>query len=410
MITGFDILFFWVSRMIMLGIELTGEVPFREVHIHGLVRDADKQKMSKTKGNVVDPLLIMDKYGTDAVRIALLLSAAAGNDIALKDDRMDSGRTFANKLWNASRLLFMNMERSGITQWSPGPSELKSDAIEDAWIFDRLAQATEVVNRALELHRYHEAAQTLWDFVWREFCDWYLEVKKLRFRENSGVDTHWQATLTVYESALRLLHPLMPFVTEELWQRLIHGTAANAGQPKSISLAQYPAAHRPADADQQIRSFELLQQVVTAARELRADNKLNPKATIDATLYLQGVQFAEADLAAIGTLAKLNLRQQLDKLNEHKGLIRSAPEFDLQLHAEAPPANAQNGVPSSDARARVLKEIESYERLIENSNRQLNDEIFLSKAPEKVVATLRAKLADYQEQLAKNKKLLENLG
>ena len=116
MITGFDILFFWVSRMIMLGIELTGEVPFREVHIHGLVRDADKQKMSKTKGNVIDPLVIMDKYGTDAVRIALLISAAAGNDIALKEDRMESGRTFANKLWNASRLLFMNMERSGITR------------------------------------------------------------------------------------------------------------------------------------------------------------------------------------------------------------------------------------------------------------------------------------------------------
>ncbi len=409
MITGFDILFFWVSRMIMLGIELTGEVPFREVHIHGLVRDADKQKMSKTKGNVVDPLLIMDKYGTDAVRIALLLSAAAGNDIALKDDRMDSGRTFANKLWNASRLFFMNMERSGITEWAPGTAALTSDAIEDAWIFDRFAHATEVVNRALELHRYHEAAQTLWDFVWREFCDWYLEVKKLRFRENSGVDAHWQATLTIYEAALRLLHPLMPFVTEELWQRSF---TAQPRMPGSRNPFRSPRIRRMlfrAVNASRFRPFEFLQQVVTAARELRADNKLDPKATIDATLYLHAEQFAEADLAAIGTLTKLKLSQQTGKLTEHKGLIRSTPDLIFNSMPNLPHQAPQNGAPSGDARARILKEMESFERLIENSNRQLNDETFLSKAPEKVVATLRAKLADYQDQLAKNKKLLENL-
>jgi valyl-tRNA synthetase len=407
MITGFDILFFWVSRMIMLGIELTGEVPFREVHIHGLVRDADKQKMSKTKGNVVDPLVVMDKYGTDAVRIALLLSAAAGNDIALKEDRMDSGRGFANKLWNASRLLFMNMERSGVTAWTPGGA-VESDAIEDIWIFERLRYASEAVNRALEVHRYHEAAQTLWDFWWREFCDWYLEVKKLRFTENSGVDAHWQATLTVYESALRLLHPLMPFLTEELWQRLIHGAGTNPEQAKSISLAAYPVAVLAAGDGARARTFELLQEVVKAVRELRADNKLDPKATIEATLYMHAAQFAEEDLAAIATLTKLKLEQRAGKLEEHKGLIRSTPEFDVQLHAAPPPA-AQNGSSSGDAPARITKEIESYERLIDNSKRQLSDETFLSRAPEKVVASLRAKLADYEEQLAKNKKLLEGL-
>jgi valyl-tRNA synthetase len=408
MITGFDILFFWVSRMIMLGIELTGEVPFREVHIHGLVRDADKQKMSKTKGNVIDPLVIMDKYGTDAVRIALLLSAAAGNDIALKEDRMDSGRGFANKLWNASRLLFLNMERSGVTAWTPG-GPVDSDAIEDAWIFERLGYATETVNRALELHRYHEAAQTLWDFWWREFCDWYLEVKKLRFRENSGVDAHWQATLTVYESALRLLHPLMPFLTEELWQRLIHGAGANVGQAKSISLAAYPTAGRPSSGGARVQAFGLWQEVVKAARELRADNKLDPKGMIDATLHLHAALFAEADLAAIGTMTKLKLEQRTGKIGEPQGLIRSTAEFDLQLHVAPPPA-AQNGAASGDARARIVKEIESYEKLIENSNRQLSDETFLSRAPENVVAALRAKRADYEEQLAKNKKLLEGLG
>jgi len=407
MITGFDILFFWVSRMIMLGIELTGEVPFREVHIHGLVRDADKQKMSKTKGNVIDPLVIMDRYGTDAVRIALLLSAAAGNDIALKEDRMDSGRTFANKIWNASRLLFMNMERSGITAWTPGGA-VALDTIEDHWIFGRLAHATEVVNRALEVHRYHEAAQALWDFVWREFCDWYLEVKKLRFAENSGIDAHWQAALTVYEAALRLLHPLMPFVTEELWQRLIHGPGANAGQAKSISLAAYPRPLTVSIDGGHIRAFNLLREVVTAARELRADNKLDPKETLDATVCLHACRFEEIDLAAIGAIVKLKLEQRHGRLESHKGLIRSTPDFDLQIHAAAPAAT-QNGSAGGDSRARILKEIESFEKLIESSDRQLNDQTFLSKAPEKVVASLRAKVADYREQLAKNKNLLDNL-
>jgi valyl-tRNA synthetase len=363
--------------------------------------------MSKTKGNVIDPLVIMGKYGTDAVRIALLISAAAGNDIALKEDRMEAGRTFANKLWNASRLLFMNMETSGITSWTPPATLPAAETTEDAWIFHRFEQATAIVNRALELHRYHEAAQTLWDFVWREFCDWYLEVKKLRFREGSGVDAHWQATLTVYEASLRLLHPFMPFVTEELWQRLIHGPGIETGQPKSISLAHYPKPLEAAGADDRVQRFELLRQVVTAARELRADNKLEPKAILDATLYLHGGVFALEDLAAIGVLAKINVTQQSGSIAEHRGLIRSGPEFDLQIHA-APPA-AQNGAGGSESYARIAKEIENLERVIANSERQLQDPTFLGKAPEKVVAGLRAKLVDYQDQLAKNKKLLEGL-
>ena len=172
LICGFDILFFWVSRMMMLGIEMTGDVPFREVHLHGLVRDADKQKISKTKGNTVDPLLIMDQYGTDACRIGLLISASAGADIALKTDRLESSRAFANKLWNASRLLFLNMERSKITSWTSAP--FPQEHLEDSWILGRLSEAATTVNTALAAHRYHEAAQTLWNFVWHDFCDWYL--------------------------------------------------------------------------------------------------------------------------------------------------------------------------------------------------------------------------------------------
>ena len=260
------------------------------------------------------------------------------------------------------------------------------------------------VNRSLELHRYHEAAQTLWDFVWHEFCDWYLEVKKLRFREGSGVDSHWQAALTIYEASLRLLHPFMPFVTEELWQRLIHGDAANDKQPKSVSITAFPMA-AASEENSATRLFGLLQEVVTSARELRADNKLDTnRSSMPLSIFIRPA-FQLEDLAAIGSLAKLQLKQRQGAIAEHTGLIRSTPDFDLQLHAAAPVAAAQG----SDSRARLEKEIESLERLIANSDRQLSDETFLSKAPEKVVATLRGKLAEYREQLAKNKKLLEGL-
>ena len=168
-----------------------GEVPFRQVYIHGLVRDADRQKMSKTKGNVVDPLVVTEKYGTDAVRMALLQGAAPGTDIVLTEERMESSRAFANKIWNAARFLFLNMERSGVepwfpTAWSsscPRPRPHLEVPIEDRWIFSRLNAAAEQANRAIEQYRYHEAAQVLWHFFWHEFCDWYLELKKLRFQE-----------------------------------------------------------------------------------------------------------------------------------------------------------------------------------------------------------------------------------
>ncbi len=399
LITGFDILFFWLSRMIMLGIEMTTQVPFREVHIHGLVRDADKQKMSKTKGNVIDPLVIMDRFGTDACRIALLLSASAGADIALKEDRMESGRSFANKLWNASRLLFMNMERSGVSGWIPpqNTSGAASNALEDQWIFNRLNNAIQTVTRALEVHRYHEAAQTLWDFVWHDFCDWYLEVKKLRFSDGSGLDDHWRAALTVYETSLRLLHPFMPFITEELWQRLIHGSADNTMQPKSISLARYPVTFAESSSEQQINQFTILQDVVTKTREMRADNKLDQKSILNATLHMAGKAFEEQDLAVITVLAKLRVHQQFDS-------SQKAIAYSLKIH---PPEAAKNGALSPEARARIEKEIAGLERAIASSERQLSDQTFLSRAPEKVVIALRAKVVEYHEQLERNKKLLE---
>ena len=229
LVTGFDIIFFWAARMIMFGLEFMGDVPFRQVHIHGLVRDAERQKMSKTKGNTIDPLIINDKYGTDAVRFALLISAAPGGDIALSEDRIDALKAFANKIWNASRLLFSK----------PREGSGKPVSLADRWIASRLNACAEAANRNFEQHRYDQTADELYHFWWDDFCDWYLELKKL--------DEDWSFAYTVYEKALRLLHPLMPFLTEELWQRL-------EMPGKSIALAEYPAIYKTKHRDRRSRS------------------------------------------------------------------------------------------------------------------------------------------------------------
>ena len=382
LITGFDILFFWVSRMMMLGLEMTGQVPFREVHMHGLVRDAERQKMSKTKGNVIDPLEIIDQSGTDALRVALLISAATGSDIALSPARIESSRGFANKIWNASRLLFMNMERSGIEGWRPTDQvTLRSYAIEDAWIFSRFETTREIVARALGVHRYHEAAQALWDFIWADFCDWYLEVKKHRFQESSGLDPHWHSALDIYEALLRLLHPIMPFITEELWQRL------TGGLQKSVSIAHYPEPLSVLPPSAPVAKFELLQAVVRGARELRADHKIDPKAWLPAELR-SSEAFSPKEISLMAKLEKLDFDSPVGS----NVLTRSGAGFDLRL--QAPAAAAENP-------ARIAKEIAQLEVNITNSRRQLSDEVFLSRAPEKVVASLRIKLNEYQTQLDK---------
>ena len=366
LITGFDILFFWVARMVMLGLEFMGEVPFRQVYIHGLVRDADKQKMSKTRGNVVDPLVVTEKYGTDAVRMALLQGAAPGTDIVLTEERMESSRAFANKIWNAARFLFMNEEGQASGQASPEGAL----PIEDRWIFSRLNATAEAANRAIGQYRYHEFAQLLWHFFWHEFCDWYIELKKVP-------GANWSNAARAFETALRLLHPAMPFLTEELWQRL--GNAA----PKSIALAPYPQ-FRPelfdAEAEGQI---EIVKKIVGGARLTRAENKLDPRQQLTGTLYCPDLELAQRQAGAIQKLAHVKLELQAE----------AGAEWRLVLDVPKSQEEAQG--------KRIEKEREQLEKNIANIERQLSDEVFLGKAPAKVVESLRAKLADYKAQRAK---------
>ena len=336
-----------------------GDVPFRQVYIHGLVRDADRQKMSKTKGNVIDPLVVNDKYGTDAVRFGLLVAAAPGNDIAFSEEVILRGRNFANKIWNASGLLFSKL-----------PYEPKRESLADRWIGSRLNSAIDKANRAFEHHRYHEAADAVWTFFWDEFCDWYLELKKS--------DTDWGFAYQVHEKAMLLLHPLMPFITEELWHRRGHET--------SIALEAYPQ-YEPAlnDPDAE-REMKLLQEIVTAIRESRADHKIDRKMKLSGRVSLAG----SVPIETIERLTNVSLEV----------LPRQASGFDLELHL--PEAAGASG----EQKDRLKKDNEQVEKVIANSLRQLGNDSFVSKAPAHVIDGMRAKLAEYQAQLAKNQAVL----
>ena len=251
--------------MIMLGFEFMGEVPFRQVYIHGLVRDADRQKMSKTKGNVIDPLVVTEKYGTDAVRMALLQGAAPGTDIVLTEERMESSRAFANKIWNAARFLFMNADLDR----PPRPRATRR--LKTAGSSRASTPPPETANRAIEQYRYHEAAQELWHFFWHEFCDWYLELKKVSA-------TGWGNAVAAFETALRLLHPAMPFLTEELWQRLEARGAARRSRSRSPHTRSTDAELADPEAEKEIA---IIQEIVTLARTLRTESKLDPKQQLE---------------------------------------------------------------------------------------------------------------------------------
>ena len=356
LVTGFDIIFFWAARMIMLGIEMTGQVPFAQVHIHGLVRDAERQKMSKTKGNVIDPLVINDKYGTDAVRFGLLVAAAPGNDIALSEEVMQRGRNFATKIWNASRLLFSKAD-SG----SREPASMI-----DRWIGSRLNHAARQANRAYQVHRYHEAADAVWTFFWDEFCDWYLEKKKS--------EADWGYAFHVYDEALKLLHPIMPFITEELWHR--------RGYQDSIALQRFPQFD-PALENPQAEAFvKRHQDIITSTRTQLAERGAGKKAGLTGVLGTSGQ--IDTEWIAASTSVRFTVE-----------------------HSNGPVADIRIAFPeeSEEHKARLRRENEQLEKVIASSQRQLGSD-FATKAPAKVVDGMRAKLAEYEAQLAKNRAAL----
>src|SRR6202453_4017282 len=343
LVTGFDILFFWVARMIMLGCHFMMEepladgskrtlkdaVPFREVYIHPLVRDADRQKMSKTKGNVIDPVVISGRFGTDAVRFTLAAMASPGTDIAFSEDRTDGYRAFANKIWNAARFIFMQIDRAP-EAWAIAKETTKlpefppGTTIDARWITSRLHRVAGEMNEGLAEYRFHEAANTIYSFFWGDFCDWYLEVVKLRLP-----DPYALATLVkVFESALQLLSPFMPFITEEIW----HALYENHPPAKSIALTRYPQTQPDLLDPVAEQQMDRLQQLIVTVRDLRRQLGVEEKASVPILLRVAPAERAgiEQSQDIIGRLAKVSGIEFVDAMPEGAG-VRSAPGFDVAV-------------------------------------------------------------------------------
>jgi valyl-tRNA synthetase len=411
LVTGFDILFFWVARMIMLGCHfmleepmpdgskrtLKDAVPFREVYIHALVRDADRQKMSKTKGNVIDPIRIVEQFGTDAVRFTLAAMASPGTDIAFSEDRTDGYRAFANKIWNAARFIFMQMERAaeaGIV-CDLNKLEAAGETLEARWIISRLHRTAGEMNQALGEYRFHEAANTIYRFFWGDFCDWYLEVVKLRLPERAALGT----LLTVFESALRLLSPFMPFITEEIW----HALYENHPPAKSIALSRYPQPRADLLDDEAEQQMIRIQELIVAVRDMRRQLGVEEKATVPILLRVAPAERAgiEQNQEIVGRLARVSGIEFVETMPDGTG-VRSAPGFDVAVIYE-------RTIDVAVECERLKKELARFEKEASNADRQLSNEGFLAKAPANVVEGLRRRAAELGLLIPKTRAALDSL-
>ncbi len=416
LVTGFDILFFWVARMIMMGCWFAGEVPmpdgssrslsesvpFREVYIHALVRDANREKMSKTKGNVIDPIEIVKQYGTDAVRFTLASMASPGTDIAFNVARTEGYRAFANKIWNAARFLFMNVDRAaelGITvdpATLGGMPEVAADApLEARWIVAELHATAAKVAQALESYRYDDAANTIYQFFWGGFCDWYLEIVKLRLDFSETADkAATKAALTtlvgVFEAALRLLSPFMPFLTEELW----HAVYDENPPAKSIALTRYPTAAGKIDSDA-LAAMDLLQNLIVEVRALRKEVGVEEKAATPVELRIgpELRSVVDANRVIVERLARVSEVRFVEQISA--GLSKHhTPAFDVGVVYE-------RKIDVAAERERLTKDIAKYEKGLAAAERQLGNAGFLAKAPAQVVEGLKKQEAETRLLLEK---------
>jgi valyl-tRNA synthetase len=438
LITAYEILFFWVARMIMFGCHFMeghkqdaaikkasgwadkkdDSVPFRNVYIHALVRDAERQKMSKTKGNVLDPIEVIAQYGTDATRFTLAAMAAPGTDIAFSESRTAGYRNFANKIWNAARFLFMNVDRidGGLrpadervaASLRPGTVEaghqtgvmgFQVETLEDRWILSRFNRAARDVHSSLNNYRFDEAATRIYDFFWAELCDWYLELIKPRLNEEEPgprpeggqecpphtAQIACANLINLFDASLRLLHPVMPFITEEIWHAMYDGKPP----VKSIALAAYPSADEAQIDLAAETEMAILQDLIVSVRNLRAELKVEPKAKVPIEVFAHEAAIRamlEKNMGAVMMDRPANVETVtfVERSLANMPGARSTSRFDVH-------AIYEKKIDVAAERERLTKELEKIEKEQANGQRQLSNEQFLAKAPAKVVEGLKAR-------------------
>ncbi|MCD6005860.1 valine--tRNA ligase [Halomonas sp. IOP_6] len=437
LVTGFDIIFFWVARMIMMTLKFTGEVPFKTVYVHGLVRDGQGQKMSKSKGNVLDPIDLIDgisldallekrtgnmmqpkqakaiakatkdefkdgieAHGTDALRFTFLSQATTGRDIKFDMNRLDGYRNFCNKLWNASRYVLMNAEGEDCGT-EGGDVEL---SLADRWIISQLQKTEAQVTKAMDEYRFDHASQALYEFVWNEYCDWYLELSKPVLWDESASTEAKRGTrrtlVRVLEVILRLAHPMMPYISEEIWQRVAPLAGTFVGDGASIMLQAWPEADESKIDEQATRDIEWLKGVIIAVRNIRAEMNIAPGKPLDVLLTKgkpEDAQRLESNRHFLAKLAKLESATWLSNPDD-------APLCATQLVGDMEVLVPMADLIDKDAELkRLAKEIDKQDKLIGGIEKKLGNEGFIAKAPEAVVEKERGKLAEFQAA----KKLLE---
>jgi valyl-tRNA synthetase len=379
--------------MAMLGLRMMGDVPFRDVYIHALLRDAEGQKMSKSKGNVVDPLVMMDRYGTDAFRFTLAALAAQGRDIRISDERVEGSRNFANKLWNAARLVLSNLDGYDARRARKAPP-----ALADRWIRSRLAATIRGVREALRRYRFNDAASAIYQFVWHELCDWYLELAKVPlYRPGSPAErlAAQHTLVTVLETTLRLLHPFMPFITEEIWQRL-------PGTGESIMIASYPRVLRgQVDATAE-RDMAAVMEAVVAIRNIRGEMRIAPGVPLSVTIRpaADAVPLFAATASLVGSLARAEVR--VDPVAARPPTSALAVLGAAELYVDL-----AGVVDVAAERARLDKEIRKVTDTIGFIEGKLARADFVERAPAEIVEKERQRLG---EQQALRQKLEASLG
>jgi len=408
--TGYDILFFWIARMVMMGMENMGDVPFTTIYLHGLIRDEHGAKMSKTKGNVIDPLVAAAEYGTDALRFALTTGTTPGNDSRLSPGKLQAARNFANKLWNVSRYVFSALDSdTDLSGWNGG--DLPREHVQDQWILSRAQQTAMEVNTLFEDWQLGEAERVIHDFIWNDFADWYIELAKVRLR--AGDESPRKVLGHVLERSLRLLHPFMPFITEELWQHLMGVLPNEANLPESIMIAPYPhPAARMSPADLQARldaqapaveSVKLLISVVRSIRNVRAEFKIEPSQLLDAdiTIALDGPVLAD-QAAPIKQLARL------DNLT-FESAESSPASVRLVVGAATITLAIGGAIDLSAERTRLETEVAETEKYTKGLSGRLSNEQFTAKAPAEVVEREWERLTDALARVQRIRELLADI-
>jgi valyl-tRNA synthetase len=396
LITSFDILFFWVARMMMMGIHFMGEVPFRDVYLHALVRDKHGQKMSKSKGNVMDPLLLMDKYGTDALRFTLTAFAAQGRDIKLSEERIEGYRHFINKVWNAARFALLHLDEEAVAAETAGGL-----ALPHRWILSRANRAVAAFRAGLDGFRFNDSAAAVYGFIWHELCDWYLEwIKPDLYGDDGEAKKTARAVLArVLETALKLLHPIAPFVTEEIW-------AALPGERNSIMTEPFPEADPAADDPEAEEEAGLVMGVVTAIRAIRSDMLIHPNQEVPVIVVCPEAEKRRTIEDAVPTIAKLC----------------RAGSISIGIGGDRPRGAAAGGFADVEVfvpmeglidvekeKAKLKKEREKLEKEIRKTGAKLENENFLARAPEEIVDKERGKLSEATARMAKIEEHLRQL-